>query len=99
MYELCSVLCLEERTEENGVSEGGFGSMGTPRGIEEIECGLADETNKREISTVDGRLATELFEHFCCSCQSVTGFADRDIENQFINAEFPHGILGFVFAF
>lgn len=49
--------------------------------------------------TVDGSLTTELLEYFRRSGQSITRFADGYVEDEFVDAEFPHGVLGFVFAF
>lgn len=49
--------------------------------------------------TVDGSLTTELLEHFRRSGQPITRFSDGNVEDEFVDAEFPHGVLGFVFAF
>jgi len=36
---------------------------------------------------VDGRLAAELLKHFGCAGQSIAGFANRDVQNQFLKAQ------------
>jgi hypothetical protein len=44
--------------------------------------------------TVDGRLTAQLLQHLGCSGQSVTRFADRNIEDEFLDAQFAHRIRG-----
>lgn len=51
------------------------------------------------IRTVDGCLSTQLFQHFGGSSESVSRFADGDVENKLVNSKLPHGIGIFVFAF
>ncbi len=48
----------------------------------------------RPVRTVDGRLAAQLLEHLGCSRQSVAGLADRDVQNELLDAELPHGVVG-----
>jgi hypothetical protein len=49
--------------------------------------------------TVDWGLTAELFKHFSSTSESVTRFANGDVQDQFVNAEFPHGIRALVAAF
>ena len=48
--------------------------------------------------TVDGRLTGQLLEHFRRTGESVTGFADGDVEDEFLDAELSHGVCVLVFA-
>ena len=47
--------------------------------------------------TVDWCLTRQLFEHFGSTCESIAGFADRDVEDEFLDTKFPHGICVFIF--
>lgn len=49
--------------------------------------------------TVDWSLTTQLFEHLCGTGESVTRFADRDVEDEFLDAQLPHGVAGLVALF
>jgi hypothetical protein len=42
--------------------------------------------------TVDWSLAAELFKHFGSASESVTRFADRNVQDQLVDTEFPHGV-------
>ena len=44
--------------------------------------------------TVDWRLTAQLLQHLRRSCQSITGLAHRDVENELLNAELAHGVGG-----
>ncbi len=46
--------------------------------------------------TVDWSLTAQLFEHFGSTRKSVTGFADRDVENEFLDAQLSHGVCQLV---
>jgi hypothetical protein len=46
--------------------------------------------------TVDWGLTAQLLQHLCSTSQSVTRFTNRDIQNELLDAELPHGILGFL---
>lgn len=48
--------------------------------------------------TVNGCLTAQLLKHFGSTSQSVTGFADGDVEDEFLNAELAHGVCALVFA-
>jgi hypothetical protein len=43
--------------------------------------------------TVDGALAAQLLQHFGSSGQSVAGFTDGDVEDEFLDAQIAHGIV------
>ena len=45
---------------------------------------------------VNWSLTGKLLEHLCCTSQTITTLADRDVEHQFLDAELPHGVLGLV---
>ena len=47
---------------------------------------------------VDGCLTAQLLQHFRCSCQSVTRFADGDVEDKLLDAKFAHRVCRFVGA-
>ena len=47
--------------------------------------------------TVDGCLTTELLEHLSCTSESVAGFANGDVQDEFLDAELAHGIRTLVF--
>ena len=49
--------------------------------------------------TVDGRLTTQLFQHFGCSCESVTRFADRDVQHELLDAQLAHRVGALVISF
>jgi len=44
---------------------------------------------------VDGGLTAELLEHLGRTRQSITRLADGDVENEFLDAELPHGVGSF----
>lgn len=44
--------------------------------------------------TVDGGLTGQLLEHLGGTGQSVTRLADRDVQDELLDAELPHGVLG-----
>lgn len=44
--------------------------------------------------TVDGGLTRELLEHLGGTSKSVTRLADRDVQDELLDAELPHGVLG-----
>lgn len=46
--------------------------------------------------TVDGGLTAQLFEHFGGTGESVTRFADGDVEDELLDAEFFHRVGGLV---
>ena len=47
--------------------------------------------------TVDWRLTRQLFEHFSSTGEPITGFAHGDVEDEFLDAEFAHGVCALVF--
>jgi hypothetical protein len=53
----------------------------------------------RRAHTVDGSLTAQLFKHFGGTGESVTRFADRDVEDEFLDAQLPHGVAGLVALF
>jgi len=44
--------------------------------------------------TVDGSLTAELFQHLGSTGQSVTRLADRDVEDELLDGELLHRVLG-----
>ena len=40
-----------------------------------------------------------MFEHFGGTSESVARFADGDVEDELLDAEFAHGVCALVFAF
>jgi hypothetical protein len=44
--------------------------------------------------TVDRGLTGELLQHLGSTGQSVTRLADRDVQDELLDAELPHGVLG-----
>lgn len=52
-----------------------------------------------EQRTVDWSLTTQLFKDFGGTSESVSRFADGDVEDEFLDPELPHGVGAFVFAF
>lgn len=44
--------------------------------------------------TVDRSLTRQLLEHLGGTGQSVTRLADGDVEDELLDAELPHGVLG-----
>lgn len=46
--------------------------------------------------TIDWCLPAQLFEHFGCAGESVSRFADGDVEDEFLDAQFAHGVCGFL---
>ena len=46
--------------------------------------------------TVNRCLATELFEHFGSTGESVARFADGDVEDEFLYSELAHGVRALV---
>ena len=65
-----------------------------------LEDGITISTLPRELGyanklvahTVDWSLTTELFKHFGSTSESITRFADRNVQDQLVDTEFPHGI-------
>jgi hypothetical protein len=51
------------------------------------------------VRTVDWSLTTQLFEHLCCTGESVTRFAHGDVEDEFLDAQLPHGVAALVALF
>lgn len=51
------------------------------------------------LRTVDWGLTTELFEYFGGTSESVTRFTNRNVQNQLVDAELPHGVDALVVAF
>ena len=49
--------------------------------------------------TVDRCLTAQLFEHLRRSCETITRLSDRDVQNQLVDSQFPHGVGALVFAF
>jgi len=45
---------------------------------------------------VDWSLTAQLLEHFGSTSESVTRFADGDVEDEFLDAQLPHGVAAFV---
>lgn len=41
---------------------------------------------------VDGSLTAQLLEHLGCSGQTITRLANRDVEDELLDAELPHGV-------
>ena len=52
----------------------------------------------RSTHTVDWRLTAQLLQHLGRSCQSVTRLADGDVEDELLDAELLHGVVGLVGA-
>lgn len=46
--------------------------------------------------TVDRSLTRQLLKHLGGTGQSVTRLADGDVEHELLDAELPHGVLGFL---
>jgi len=44
-------------------------------------------------------LTRQLLEHLCGTGKSVTRFADGDVEDELLDAQFPHGVGGLVLGF
>lgn len=57
--------------------------------------GVFQEVGER---TVDGCLTAQLLEHFGGLGQSVTGFTNGDVEDEFLDAQLAHGVGALVFA-
>jgi hypothetical protein len=51
------------------------------------------------VRTVDWSLTAQLFEHLCGTGKSITRLADRDVEDEFLDAQLPHGVAGLVALF
>lgn len=49
--------------------------------------------------TVDGCLTRQLLKHLGGSGQSITRLADRDVQDELVDSEFPHGVGALVVAF
>ena len=58
------------------------------------EIGSLDRLSR----TVDRCLTAQLLEHLCCSCKSVSRLADRDIQDEFLDAKFTHRVAALVLA-
>lgn len=50
------------------------------------------QEGSREILTVDRGLAAQLFKHLGCAGKSIARFADGDVQDELLDAEFPHGV-------
>lgn len=48
----------------------------------------------KEQHTVDGGLTAQLLEHLGRTSESITRLADGDVQNELLDAEIPHGVLG-----
>jgi len=48
---------------------------------------------------VNGSLTAQLLEHFGGTGESVTRFTDRDVEDEFLDAQLPHWVAGLVALF
>ena len=59
---------------------------------------MVSKTFAKVVLTVDWGLTAELFEHFGSTGKPVTRFTDRDVEDELLNLELPHGILRLVFG-
>jgi hypothetical protein len=44
--------------------------------------------------TIDGSLTAQLLEHLCSPSESITRFAHRDVEDELLDAQLLHGVLG-----
>ena len=44
--------------------------------------------------TVDGSLTRQLLKHLGGTSEPVTGFTDGDVQNELLNLELPHGVVG-----
>ena len=53
---------------------------------------VREHTQARGGLAVDWSLTAELFEHFGRSGQPIARLADRDVEDELVDAEFPHRI-------
>ena len=49
--------------------------------------------------TVDGGLTRQLLKHLSGTGQSVARLADRDVQNQLVDAQLTHGVGALVIAF
>ena len=49
--------------------------------------------------TVDGSLTTQLLQDFGSTSETITRFADGDVEDELVNAQLTHGVGALVFAF
>ena len=47
---------------------------------------------------VDGSLTAQLLEHLRGTSETITRLADRDVEDELLDAELPHGVGGFSFG-
>lgn len=61
----------------------------------EVVC----ERWKFRMRTVDWSLTTQLFEHLCGTGEPITRLADRDVQDEFLDAQLPHGVAGLVGCF
>jgi len=69
--------------------------LALPVRIEVSSCAIAPE---RVIRTVDRSLTAQLFQHLRSTGQSISRLSDRDVEDEFLDAELPHGVGGLVFS-
>jgi len=51
-----------------------------------------EQVNKLMAHTIDWSLTAELFKHFGSTSESITRFADRNVQDQLVDTEFPHGV-------
>lgn len=49
--------------------------------------------------TVDRSLTTQLFQHLGGTSKSVTRLSNRDVEDELLDTEFPHGVSTLVSGF
>jgi len=54
--------------------------------------------NRSQELTVDRCLSTQLFKYFGGTGKSITRLADGDVEDEFLDAELPHGVGTLFFA-
>lgn len=53
--------------------------------------------NRLEL-TVDGGLTGQLLKHLGGTSKSVTRLANANVEDELLDAELPHGVLGLLFG-
>ena len=60
---------------------------------------IKSECEMGKFHTVDGSLTTQLLKHFGSTSETITRFANRNIENELVDAQLTHRIRALVFAF
>jgi hypothetical protein len=53
-----------------------------------------DSAFRQAVLTVDGSLTAQLLEHLGSTGKSVTRLADGNVQDELLDAELPHGVLG-----